>query len=1102
MIQNLFTRYSRIFFCASVALLLAAAAVPAWAQAGRAALSGTITDTTGGAIVGAAVHIKNVDTNITGNFTTDNQGRYKAPDLPIGNYEVQASMPGFQTVVRAGIKLNVGASPVVDITLPVGQTTETVTVQGQVTQVETQTSAIYSLVTSEQMRDLPLNGRNFSQLISLAPGVQAVPPNPGVAGTAFYGAQENYSIAGARPEGQAFLLDNTDMSNFWNHAAGSSGTGYSLGVEAISEFQLLTNTYGAQFGGAGAVINAATKAGTNDIHGSAYEFFRNSALDSRNYFDLNPDGSPADKPAYRRNQFGVSVGGPIKKDKLFFFGNYEGSRESLGTHVGTSVPEPYVAQGMLPCSAINPRPAECPADSSSNPIVPVPGAVPNSLAIASLFPTPPAGNTDFGGFTTFTSVGDQVTREDYVLGRIDYSISDKDSIFGRFIFDKGRRIEPFGGSPILGHPSQADSANQFFTMEEKHIPSAKLLNLLRFTFARTNERSRTTSAQLANNPLQFFPGRPDGLVTIQGTMTIGGNQALPYYIVQNKFTAADDIVYTSGNHSLKFGAQIVRVQTNLDAPFELGGSYAFPTLQTFLQGLPLTFLGVYPGQTDSTRDFREIDVAPYVQDDWKITPRFTLNAGVRWEYATNPVGVRHPLNNILDPPNGRFQSVDHVFASNPNVKNFDPRVGIAFDPFSDHKTSIRAGFGIFHNRVAPRTYASGYYFAPPFANVFLASFIPPFTPPPYPNSFPPPLNPPGTGPITLFAGVNYNIDRAPYQIQYNFSIQRELVSHIVLSVGYLGAKGRDLFTQNDVNPSLCNTPGTPLGSAPTTDCSSVSANFAASVNPNIPLARINAANNSMFMVLGNSESNYNSLQVSLNRQLTENIASQVSYTFGKCLDTGSVTSGLEQFSFPRADPYNTRYDYSRCSYDVRHNLVENSLVSLPFKGNKIVEGWQISEILNVSSGMPVNILEGFDNTGLGAAISAARPNFSFAGGCNPNRKIDGTPASPVAPGAIQWFDPSCYAVTTFGTLGNVPRNSIDGPGILQLDATVKKTTKVTERVSTEFRAEFFNVLNHPMFSAPAGGIFTNASTANPAAGQITSTSRLPRQIQFAFKIVF
>jgi hypothetical protein len=257
----------------------------------------------------------------------------------------------------------------------------------------------------------------------------------------------------------------------------------------------------------------------------------------------------------------------------------------------------------------------------------------------------------------------------------------------------------------------------------------------------------------------------------------------------------------------------------------------------------------------------------------------------------------------------------------------------------------------------------------------------------------------------------------------------------------------------------------------------------------------------MFTVLGNSHSNYNSLQISLNRQMAHNIAGQISYTYGKSLDNGSVTSGLEQFSFPRANPYNPDYDYGRSSFDVRHNVSQNALISLPFKGNKLIEGWQISEILTIASGMPLNILNGFDNTGLGAAISAARPNFSGATGCNNHRKI-AKPATSGLPGAIQWFDPACYDVNPFGTLGDVPRNDLDAPGMFELDLTVKKLTKINERVGAEFRAEFFNILNHPMFGLPALGIFTNADTRNANAGQITNTSRPNRQMQFALKFVF
>ncbi|HUA01293.1 MAG TPA: carboxypeptidase regulatory-like domain-containing protein [Candidatus Aquilonibacter sp.] len=1108
---------SRFVFALLAVAFLGASHLQAQVETGT--ITGTAKDASGAALVGASVEAKNEATGIAQSTVSDAQGRYTIALLPIGTYDVDASRSGFQTVNHTGVVLTVGATVVVDFSLPVGPVSETLTVEGNVSQVETQTSAVGTLISSSQMRDLPLNGRNFEQLITLAPGVQQIPANPGVAGEAFYGAQENYAISGSRPEGQAFLLDNTDIADFWNHAAGSNGTGSSLGVESIAEFQVLTNTYGAQFGGNGAVINAVTKSGTNDFHGSAYEFLRNSALDARNYFDLNPDGTPDSKPPFRRNQFGGSLGGPIVKNKLFFFGNYEGYRQSLGRHVGTSVPEPYVSAGELPCNLITPEPEGC----TGSELAPVPGAVAASEAIAGLFPTPPLSSPDLGGYANYTSVGSAIANEDYYLGRVDYNLSSSDSVFGRYVMDRASDSEPFAGGPILGWAALATTRNQFLTVEERHIASATVVNLARFTFVRTDERSHTTSAQGENDPLQFYPGRPDGLVTVQGTIVIGGNQALPYYIVQNKFTGGDDLVWTHGAHTLKIGADIVRVQTNLSAPFELGGSYSFPTLQSFLQGIPLTFLGVAPGQTDATRDFREIDYAPYIQDDWKISSRVTLNLGLRYSSSTNAVGVRHPLNNIIDPPFGGFVAVNHVFNSNPNALNFDPRIGFAIDPFRDHKTSIRGGFGIFHDQVAPRTYASGYYFAPPFANAFLAQFIPPFSVP-FPNPFPGGGGGGGGGgPITLFAGVDYLIHKAPYQLQYNLQIQHEILRNTVLSIGYVGAAGRDLFTQNDVNAPECNTPGTALGSTPTTDCSAVTSNFAASVTSDpeaaggsggTSLPRINPANGSMFTVLGNSTSSYNSLQVAVNRQLTHEIAGNVNYTWSKCLDTGSVTSGLEQFSFPEADPYNPGYDHGRCSFDVRNSVSENLLFVLPFKGNRLVEGWQISEILSASSGMPVNILEGFDNSGLAAAITAARPNYSGAGGCDPNHLENIVSPDPSAPGARQWFDPSCYTVTSFGTLGNVPRDSISGPGVIELDASILKRTKITEKLTAEFRAEFFNLANHTILNAPAAGIFSGLASPcsgspvvctgipNITAGQITSTLLPAREIQFGMKLLF
>src|SRR5262245_6113654 len=320
------------------------------AQVRTATISGTAADSSGAVLVGAKIGVKNLGTGITQSAITDSQGRYSVPDLPVGEYEVRASATGFQTVVRTGITLTVGSQPVADFTLPTGAQTETVTVVGEAAQVETRTATVSSLVTPIQMRDLPLNGRNFSALLTLAPGVQTIPQSPaGGGGSAtFYGQGANYSVSGSRPVGQSFLLDNTELQGFFNHGAGSSVTGNSLGVEAIQEFRILTNTYSAEFGGTGAVVNAVSRAGTNTVQGSAYEFLRNSVFDAKNYFD-SPSASI---PTFRRNQFGGTLGGPIKKDRFFVFGNYEGLRQSQGQTGLQFVPTVSVHQGLLPCAAL------------------------------------------------------------------------------------------------------------------------------------------------------------------------------------------------------------------------------------------------------------------------------------------------------------------------------------------------------------------------------------------------------------------------------------------------------------------------------------------------------------------------------------------------------------------------------------------------------------------------------------------------------------------------------------------------------------------------------------------------------------------------------
>src|SRR5215470_7385036 len=540
-----------------------------YAQA-TATIVGTVMDPSGATIGGAMVQVKNTGTSITQTTISDEQGRYRFPDLAIGDYEVQASQPGFQTVVRKAITLTVGASPVVDFKLPLGQGAETVTVAAEVSQVETQSTGFGTLVESKQITELPLNGRNFTQLLTLAPGVTQIPAGAPGAGSTFYGNGQKYSIAGSRPSGQAYLLDDQDLTNFWNNGPGAGGLGTALGVEGIAEFQTLTNTYSTQYGGNGAVINASSRPGTNGFHGSAYEFLRNDKLEDRNFFDLQSGAPP-----FHQNQFGGSIGGPIKKDRIFFFANYEGLRKSQVTSAIVTVPDACAHQFLTTVSAAG----ACggPVAQNNTPFATNPAvqsAVRNTMA---LWPMPNYNAELVGAGGVPSQTGQAIVldplkgHENYVLGRIDYNISAKDTLFVRYVLDYAQRDFT---TNIPYWPELDTTRDHFVTIEERRVLSANIANAAHLGFSRTWEDAnvygsptvangvvtRGTIASSGTHPLQFFgtqAGREDGTIaTFSGLTAIGASTTLPFYLVPNKFSYGDDVIWTSGAHSVKFGAMV------------------------------------------------------------------------------------------------------------------------------------------------------------------------------------------------------------------------------------------------------------------------------------------------------------------------------------------------------------------------------------------------------------------------------------------------------------------------------------------------------------------------------------------------------------------
>jgi hypothetical protein len=1010
--------------------------------AGNASVLGTVTDSAGGVIPGATVQLKNVATDRVQQVPTDEQGRYRIADLPIGNYEAQASKAGFQTTVRQGITLTVGAQSIVDFSLAVGQSAQAVTVEADVSQVDTVSTAVSSFVSLKQINDLPLNGRNFTDLVALIPGVSSGSQIGQGGANLLYGVENNFSVSGARAEGQAYLLDNTNIQGFWNHGSGSGVMGTTLGVEAIAEFSVLTNTYSAQFGGNGAVVNAVSKSGTNELHGSAYEFLRNSALDARNFFDTT-------KPAFKQNQFGGSLGGPIKKDKLFFFLNDEELRRSLGQTVVALVPDAQAHQGIV--NGVN---------------VGVNSAIAPILA---LYPLPTTQVAP--GVGSIPEVDTQTGNENYLLGRIDYTMSDKDSLLVRYVRDSGDTTMPFLGSPLPPRwPEIGSTRNQFVTFEWRRVISPSMVNSLRFSFTHTRETDVQANPDQAS-ALNFFPERhQNGGVNITGLSSMGTSIFAPLLEVQNKFPLSDDFIWTHKSHSIRFGGTLDRVQSNFQQQGWWGGFYTFPSLTSFLQGVPSLFQGPEPGQTDSFRDFREREVDLYFHDEWRALPKLTVNAGIRYEFVTNPTTDVHPLNAVINPPFGTFQRVPNVFANNPATRNFDPRIGFAYDPFNDHKTAIRAGFGIFYNPIRARTYASGYYFNPPYALAFVP--LPAF-PNPFPGALPPPAQ---------LVGVDYNAHETPHMYQWNLNIQRQLFESTTITVGYVGSRGLHLYAARDINPVMPSTVnGVTVYGVPRGATAGIVSN-----------PRLNPASAALSSEAPVGDSNYHSLQLGVNRRFSHGVQSQLSYTWSKCLDDASGTYGLEG-GIPWSNPWNGSFDHGRCLFDRPQVFRVSGVYALPFKQNILVKGWQMSGGFMAQTGSPWNVTVGFDQSGTVVAGSE-RPNLVM-------------PVDQIYTGNInQWVNPAAFSLPAAGTFGNLQRDFLTGPHTVNLDYALLKETTIKEQTRLQFRAEFFNLLNHANFALPNASAFVQApnggGTPNPTFGKITATTTSSRQIQFALKLLF
>ncbi len=1011
------------------------------AQVTTGSISGVVKDVSGAVIPEVAVVIKNLDTGLTRTVTSDASGRYQAPSLTLGNYEIQAQVSGFRTEVRSGIQLTVGREAVVDFTLAVGDVTQSVQVTGEAPMIDTTSASITGLVDESTIRDMPLNGRSFDQLVLLQAGSIGARRSTSPGGSVLSGGAR-VSIAGARPLQNTFLLDGTDVNDYRGAMPGSAA-GVFLGVDTVREFRVLTSSYNAEYGrSAGGTITAVTKSGTNDFHGSAFEFLRNSALDARNFFD------PASIRPFKRNQFGLTAGGPVRKNKSFFFGGYESLRERLGVSQILTVPSQAARAGVIP----------------GRPTVQVPAAV---VPLLALYPIP--NGRDFGnGMGEYIFPTSQSTDEDFFSLRGDHTLSAKHSMFGRYTFDNAKKGIP-GGIPIERYDTE--SRNQYVTIALDSIFSPTVLNSFRSGFNRSHAGERFYYPGGTPAALSYVPGVPfeqGGLIQVAGLPNIG-NQRDPQGFFYNLFEWSDDVTMMKGRHSLKTGLIIKRIRSNRSTVSAQGGLYNFTGgVSSLIQGAPGQFQAQVPG-TDLNRGWRTSLFGFYFQDDLKLTPRLTLNLGIREEFMTSPNEVNGKAANWPD------VMLQDSIVGNPFFEthkfNLAPRFGFAWDRGGNAKLVVRGGFGFFYDQPFPTYWEAAGGLVPPYNKTILLSPAPP-----YPNAFQ--TVTPSNLSIGDMRGFNYR--GTGYSMQYNFTIQSQITPTTALKIGFLGSQGRKMMRTGQMNTKI------PV----------ILPDGRQFFPANAPLR--NSKYGQIRIEQSDANSSYNGFVLNIEKQWSRRMRVQGSYTFSKVMSVAETVHGADFVSGEHQvmDPYNLGTDRSPASFDIKHNLVFNYSYTLPFERpgtmGKALNGWELSGITTITTGVPFPVMS-LCCSGMGSTGSAINERPDLRPGSSNN---------PVLGGPDMYFDRTAFSLPQQGFYGTLGRNTVVGPGLFNFDFSLIKNTPITEKTNLQFRAEFFNLFNRANFGTPANQIFDARGTVIGNVGRITTTATTSRQIQFALKIVF
>ena len=992
---------------------------PVHGQVVGGTISGTISDRSGAVVANATVSLQNLATGVTTAVTTNAQGLYSLPNLLPGNYQETVSATGFEKAIRNGIVLTVGAQMVSNVEMKVGAINESIQVSDQPPDLQLESSAISSSTDSKTLVELPLNARSWTDLATLQPGVSTIRAMASVSSTdrlgRGYGVE--LSVSGGRPQQNNYLLDGISINDYTNQAPGSI-LGGNLGVDAVSEFSVLTSNQGAEYGRtSGGVISAITRSGTNRFHGSAYEFLRNSALDARNYFD-GPKIAP-----FRRNQFGASAGGPIQKDKTFIFADYEGLRQSLGLSIVDNVPSLAARSGQLSTGPVTVDPLVSPYLAFY--------PLPNGLV---------SGDTGIYSFS-----GSAITTENYFTTRVDHKFSNNDNVAGSYMYDNSpsSQNDEFSNKLIF-----TKTKRQLVSLEENHLFRSSLMNSFRLGYHR--EYAAAPSGSKAINPLAadtglgYVPGDTVGFIGVPGlTFFTGGlSTQTPAEYNWNSWQAYDNVFLTKGKHSLKLGGNVERIIDNQSTPSQPGGDFEFSSLADFLTNnrpptpnTPpdlLTLIADAPGIV-SRRRMRETVFGAYLQDDMHVRSNLTLNLGLRYEMATVPSethGKLASLQHLTDPA----VIVRSPLFANPTLRNFEPRVGFAWDPSGHAKTAIRGGFGMFDVLYFPANLRHTIDGTVPFyasvnGSVSPGSFGPfALTPSPAYTS----LSASGTAQRAAY------IDQHPkrnYVMQWNLNIQRAIAPNTTGMIAYVGSRALHNLMQTDDSSIV-------LPIAKTAEGYLWPAVSSATLNPNF--GRVPAT-------LWNSDAVYHALELQVQKRFSHGLSGQASYTWGRSIDTASGSTDGDQFrnglsSLFFFDPKLRR---GPSDFNQTHNVVVSYTWEIPTsKGlpavlGWIAGGWEYGGIFEANTGVPFTVTIAPDPLGMNSTDAFSFPDILH--GCNPvhgglnylNLNCFTLPqATPDVAALCVPFSGASVPGTCANLLGNGRRNSIVGPGLINLDMSL------------------------------------------------------------------